>query len=164
MTWRFLTPLLFVGCSGGVLVEGFEASLERGYACGADFVVLTNGPETLRLSASFRDLDGEVPEDSRLRVYTGARLIVDDGEPCDDQLETSWGGAPEFDCSYVQASGTVSADVDDDSIAVVTSGVTLAVEPGAPAACADHPDVVMSDGPLLAVPLQTVIALQAARR
>ena len=111
---RGLPFLVLVACAGQ-LDEGFEASLTRGYACGRDYVVLTNGAETVRLVASF----------------------------------LSYAGEP----SYEQASGVVTAQVEDDHVAVVTEGVVLPPERGG--AC--EGDVAMSDGALTAVPLPGLV-------
>ena len=49
---RGLPFLVLVACAEP-LEEGFEASLTRGYSCGPDYVVLSDGSETVKLRALF---------------------------------------------------------------------------------------------------------------
>jgi hypothetical protein len=161
---------LLLGCNRSI-EPGFEAELVQGWVCEGwgmmgppdtasvppVFYVGLDADEHFRVQVELPEREAAFSETASeaeyFRVYTGAHLVVDQGEDkCDD---VSSGGFPgqRLDHVYTAISGTVTAFPDGTRTGLTVEGIVLHADdsllgqPGAPGGD-DLPDVTLADGDL----------------
>lgn len=133
-------------CSRNLLDEGFEDPFVQGYACGDAWVVLANEAQTVRAQFAFEGVVGPVPQDERMSVITGVRLVRRDDNPCDDGIQVRVRDQ-RVDCHYEQIAGSVTAQIDEDVIRVTMEDVVLTTLPINPV-CGQADDLALPDDTL----------------
>ena len=185
---RFLALLGIAGCAhtgetvlqDQLLEAGFEGQIRQGWACegwgmmgpppgGSDvlpvsYYALDQG-EHFRLQVHLPDQEAEFSpaldlQGSTFLVYTGANLIVDDGNnKCDDVVDVT-GVAARTDAAYRAVAGFAQAVRTDEGFGLRTEGIVLRQDNSLlgveTSSDSEVPaEITMQDGLLPSMPLST---------